>query len=297
MDSGRADHGAAGLILGANFASAHGMVNPGEGRYCCGLPAIARPGDMFSPPRFLMNGGRLERSVATLFRDYARMFKNRFSIETRFGMNVFIDQRQVVGSHMLSRGLWEAPQLARLCELIAQQKGGRERIFLDIGANWGLYSLYLHRQKLADRIIAFEPDPDNLTQLRLNLFMNDLGDAIEVVDRAVSDNDKDETFYVRGGQSSFVREGGDGKQIAVRKVILDDAYVFRGKLLIVKMDIENYEIHALRGMTKLLANNDVILQAEVFEDNLAAVNDLLVQLGFQAAGRIKSDHYYVKPSG
>ena len=50
-------------------------------------------------------------------------------------------------------------------------------VFIDIGANLGLYTCIVMKNGLAPRAILFEPDRRNRVHLRANLLINDLLDA------------------------------------------------------------------------------------------------------------------------
>ena len=49
-------------------------------------------------------------------------------------------------------------------------------LFLDIGANLGLYTCIVMKNQLAPRAILFEPDRRNRIHLRANLLINELLD-------------------------------------------------------------------------------------------------------------------------
>ena len=50
-------------------------------------------------------------------------------------------------------------------------------MFIDVGANIGLYSCILGRSRLVPRIVAFEPDRDNFARLVENIQRNSLTDV------------------------------------------------------------------------------------------------------------------------
>jgi FkbM family methyltransferase len=69
------------------------------------------------------------------------------------------------------------------------------RQVVDLGANIGFTSLYLHRRLDAQHVIAVEPDPANVAILRRNLEQNDV--PATIIDAAVGPFD---------GQGSFLRD-------------------------------------------------------------------------------------------
>ena len=98
------------------------------------------------------------------------------------GYRLLFDLDNVVDRYVLAFGSYHRAQQSMLFGAAQEttRPGGR-RVFLDIGAHWGLYALCAHSAHLFDRVVAIEPDPRNLAQLQANLFLNDLTGAIDVV--------------------------------------------------------------------------------------------------------------------
>jgi FkbM family methyltransferase len=84
--------------------------------------------------------------------------------------------------------MYEPEELAALENDIARAKGQPRRYtFVDIGANVGLFSLFVaSRAGQQARILAIEPEPGNLRRLEFNVGANP-GVAITVIPKALSD--------------------------------------------------------------------------------------------------------------
>lgn len=168
-------------------------------------------------------------------------------------------------------------------------------LFLDIGANIGFYSVLVARQNLARRIVAFEPDERNRLQFGANILVNKLVGRIEIDPRAVTSQSGEADFHQAGetstGQSHLGR-GQDGSAVRVRTVALDDMLELVGASIFLKIDIENHELTALAGMTRLLRDNSVVMQVESFGANVAALTRQLGALGIEPCHRIGDDHYF-----
>ena len=114
----------------------------------------------------------------------------------------------------------------------------------DVGANAGYFTiLFATAVGEHGRVIAFEPDPQNLLALNRHASLNRLSDVI-VVGSAVAD---------RGGQTNFDCSASMGKvanegALKVPTCSLDD---YRMPDL-VKMDIEGGEVIALQGAGNIL---------------------------------------------
>jgi len=70
--------------------------------------------------------------------------------------------------------MYEAPERAELVSEIDKAKGlGRTFVFVDIGANVGLFSLFVASYAGTNaKILAIEPEPENLRRLRFNVAAN-----------------------------------------------------------------------------------------------------------------------------
>ena len=67
--------------------------------------------------------------------------------------------------------MYEPPERAELAREIARA-GARTFVFIDIGANVGLFSLYVAATARTARILAIEPEPGNFTRLVFNIAAN-----------------------------------------------------------------------------------------------------------------------------
>jgi FkbM family methyltransferase len=85
--------------------------------------------------------------------------------------------------------MYERPERAELCAEIDRVKAsGRAFVFIDIGANVGLFSLFVASYSGANaRILAIEPEPQNLNRLRFNVAANP-GVPIRVIATALDES-------------------------------------------------------------------------------------------------------------
>jgi FkbM family methyltransferase len=150
------------------------------------------------------------------------------------------------------------------------QEGGE---FLDVGANHGLLSFGLAR-KHDDRVRfhLFEPNPKLLEPIRKSLKLYPSMRA-EINALAVCDEDGTILFHVQEdqtGASHIAKSGG----IPIRSIKLDT--YFKDKCLdhveLLKLDIEGYELPALRGAEHALRNRRIkAVYFEYFEKFLVRV--------------------------
>jgi FkbM family methyltransferase len=236
---------------------------------------------------------------------YAQLFKRRYVIERRMGLDLLLDRENVVDWQLFISGKWDRPQFTELFELFAEQQRRRkaEAVFLDVGAHWGLYALMAHKSGNFNRIIAFEPDPISFAQLQANMFLNGAQDTIEPLKLAATDRERKFALlpgreHNRGATSVVEPDG--GRPATCRGVAVDTLFDFTDKLLVVKIDVEGHEREAIEGMKKLLTNNRCIVQVEIWQDPDGPSDSRFKQLseGFARQGikfvrAINSDFFFV----
>ncbi|MAS87432.1 MAG: FkbM family methyltransferase [Micavibrio sp.] len=145
--------------------------------------------------------------------------KNRLPIDTDvFGLNLRLhgydnkcEKRVVCLPQMFD------PEERHVLETAARAKG-KDFNFIDLGANVGLYSLFMASLKLPNtKIIAIEADPYIYQRLRFNIDNNNLD--IQAFNMAVSDTDGTITLNINPknrGENSIIHAQGDGEKIDVK---------------------------------------------------------------------------------
>jgi FkbM family methyltransferase len=132
--------------------------------------------------------------------------------------------------------------------------------FLDIGAHIGYYSAYLSPR--VRQVFAFEPDPRNFPGLRANA---QLAGNMEIIEMAVSSRNGSSALFV--GQESSVSSlnGVKGEKSIPVKTITIDSFVTQHpniRIGLIKIDIEGYDLEALRGMQETIARDQPLILTE-----------------------------------
>lgn len=139
---------------------------------------------------------------------------------------------------------------------------------LDIGANFGYFTLLFGRSCPQGRSIGIEADEALFKIARDNIHINDLGGNTSIYHSAICDTEREMTLFRRVGRSgntSILRPSEDflnylgeapSVQFSVQGVSIDHFYKhFAGKLDIVKIDIEGSEPLAFAGAHSVIAAN------------------------------------------
>ncbi len=216
------------------------------------------------------------------FKPYNKLrHRGRYFVCRYFGADFLVCSANVGGLEISAK----IAEYAELRHFVASCTALKPDLFVDIGANLGLYACIMMKNRLAPRAVLFEPDRRNRTYLRANLLINDLLDA-DIAIRDVALGAAPGKFrLVPGperdiGLSQIVENapGGEGYEVEIAR--LDDLIALSGKTLAIKIDIERYERKALAGMARTLADNRGIVQVEVLEARDETIG-LLAAAGFQ----------------
>ncbi|MES2906573.1 MAG: FkbM family methyltransferase [Pseudomonadota bacterium] len=171
-------------------------------------------------------------------------------------------------------------------------------IFVDIGANIGLYSILLSPPYgPCGKVIAIEPNPSVLSRLYDNIALSQ-AENIVVVEAAVGAHDADTAFHSDSeslGGSRVVADGEIRVKLRTLQTILAEAGVNNVDGL--KIDIEGFEDMALLPFFKSAAKNlwprIVIIEQTRGRRWSSSVLDYLIAIGYEKADETRSNAMFV----
>jgi len=141
------------------------------------------------------------------------------------------------------------------------------KVFLDIGANIGYFTLIAKEINPNIKVFSFEPEEKNLEYLEYNISLNNLGDVI-VKEVALSNFSGEETLFINpkneGGHSLV-----ENKKYKEQKVVIEklDNLMTNIKVDIAKIDVEGFEFNVMKGGIKtLMENRDIKIVSELSRD-------------------------------
>jgi FkbM family methyltransferase len=149
-------------------------------------------------------------------------------------------------------------------EVLFRDSSDVDYTFIDCGANYGYWSVLVSSKPLgAHKAIAIEPSGQNFQKLANNAKAN--GDRFEVMKCAIGSGrgtarlsgTKHEAFSIAGDQS-------DGEEVPVIALdnLIDDGKVSATGKYLIKLDVEGVEIEAIKGGSRLLQTDSVVLCEE-----------------------------------
>jgi FkbM family methyltransferase len=205
-------------------------------------------------------------------------------VEVEPGISLLLDPHDAIARTILvSRtGKWEPEIWAAISEALSEQA-----IFLDVGAHIGYDSL---KASLlvgdSGRVVAFEPNPNTVVQLRSNV---EASGARNVIVQPIACTDKETTLTLfdstaggNSGSSSLSREnaGSASKSYSVPGRPIDDVVEELGlrRVDVLKADVEGAELIVLRGASKTLNRFHPKLILEVVPRQLANMGTSVEEL-------------------
>ena len=130
--------------------------------------------------------------------------------------------------------------------------------FVDIGANIGSYTL-IASKIIGAKTICFEPVPNTVDRLSLNLRLNGIEDLITIRRKALGDRIASIKFTQNNDTMNQVLMGDEDQLqgLTVEMGVIDEEILLNGPLIF-KIDIEGYEYPTLVGGRKVLSSENVI---------------------------------------
>lgn len=192
-----------------------------------------------------------------------------------FEYNTSLEGVQLIGktgnyidNYIYHTGAWELFELHALRDFM-RVKADSKGVFLDIGANIGVHSLYM--AQYSAKVVSIEPYPPVLDRFRKSVKLNCL-DNILICPVGFSNEEGYLPFYAppkeNMGLGSFDPDISEITTFSkYLPLVIGDRYLANqgiNHIDLIKVDIEGYERFALLGLSKTLQSNRPIV---VFELN------------------------------
>jgi FkbM family methyltransferase len=160
-------------------------------------------------------------------------------------------------------------------ELLFRDSVGVDYTLIDCGANFGYWSVLVSSAPFGShKAIAIEPSSQNFAKLKNNAEIN--GNRFEVMKRAIGANrgtarlsgTKHEAFSIAGDADG----GGEDVPVIALDNLLDDGRISPDGKYLIKLDVEGVEIEAIKGGTRLLQGDSILLCEEHGNDPVHTVS-------------------------
>jgi FkbM family methyltransferase len=150
-------------------------------------------------------------------------------------------------------------------ELLFRHSSDVDYTLIDCGANYGYWSVLVSSRPFgAHRAIAIEPSSQNFEKLANNARVN--GSRFETLKCAIGagrgtahlTGTKHEAFSIAAGTDS----GGEEVPVIALDDLIDDGKIPADGKYLIKLDVEGVEVEAIKGGSRLLQGDSVILCEE-----------------------------------
>ena len=157
---------------------------------------------------------------------------------------------------------------------------------VDLGANRGVYTLWLATIGHFSKVYSFEPNPSLVGKLRKNIAINDLLN-VEAHALACADKiGKMSLFLGENDSTSSIVQNGGGQAIEIVTTSLDEFFLGNSshqRPSFIKMDIEGAGVLALPGAARCISEVRPLLYLESHSpDEDREIGNLLTTLDYQA---------------
>ena len=193
------------------------------------------------------------------------------------------------------------PGINKLVTNIAKELDNQDdqRWFFDVGANVGLYTWDVRKACPNRKILAFEPDPENIKLLEKTLRGANLQN-VEICKCALSNQLAEVSFFqdnltsatgcVAGKDKPWIEQylNGSANEIRVKTETLDSILRKDRTPSLIKIDVEGHEVEVLQGARNTIREAKPMMIIESFPPKQSTVLSLLHELGYRS---MDADHH------
>jgi FkbM family methyltransferase len=239
-----------------------------------------------------------------IYKFYILIGKEEILIKSQ-NINLLIEIRDPIEREIFFNLSYEEEQIATLVEF---SKKNKQDFFLDIGSNCGYYALFIAKTFPSTHVIAFEPIKKTYEKLVKNIHLNNLKKQIQTFNFGLSDTN-DEVQMRTLIKKGFIQSGGftvndKNRELKTNETLLkadlkigDEVIKYINKNLLIKIDVEGHEINVLKGLSRLINNNKIYMQIEIFHENKENIFNFLKKNDFKFIkninGNRKNDYFFV----
>lgn len=200
--------------------------------------------------RFKFFGTLNKKIIAKIKKDSAMVDGHQMQLDAHDSLNLSID------------GVYEVEQTNYIKSIL---KSGDQ--VLDIGANIGYYSLIIAKKIGPNgKVYCFEPDANNFKILSKNISQNNYSNVSALYNAAVSNENGSLKLFissVNSGDHRTYSSENDRNFVEVKALRLGDVPELKEiKIRLIKMDIQGWEMYAVRGMAHLIEQSKPIVISE-----------------------------------
>ncbi|BCG47776.1 hypothetical protein GEOBRER4_n2622 [Citrifermentans bremense] len=251
----------------------------------------------------------LGKSPLTILRNYINRFlfkvvfveKKVVISELYDNSKIFVKLNDQASASLLFEGRKNDAVADRLVAL-----SDSAQCFIDVGSNYGYFTVVIGRRHPEMSVIAVEPNPQLVRLIRKSVYINSLS-KVQVVSAACGDCHGEILLNVNENSSgvSYVStiNSTNKSQVTVDTLPVDDLFLKAydptdARPVLLKIDVEGFEVPVFKGASKLLASKPIIV-CELNKQTYNEINNIVNGFGLSIykIDGTPVDHKYLNSLG
>jgi len=244
-----------------------------------------------------------KRVIPSIVKRLLKLFRKNIFVYEFDNLKLNINLNEPMDQLIFFHNEYEKEQVIFLTNSI---KDYSVNIFIDVGANSGFYSLQIGKNFPDLKIIAYEPVKETFIKFEKNILLNKNTANINTYNLGLSDQNqslqmkaKKKNGYVQQGGFGIVNHNENTSSLHTEFALFkrgDEEIDLKNNIIFIKIDVEGHELNVLNGMKKLISNNSIFMQVEIFDLFFEETNIFLIKNNFKIIHKIfsdgKTDYYY-----
>jgi len=177
--------------------------------------------------------------------------------------------------------IYEPQTIEFICKIIKEDKGN----IVHAGTFFGDFLPALSKAAVHSnqKIWAFEPNIESYRCAQITLLLNSI-ENVELINAGLGDKQQQQHLQIKdtkgkhvGGASKIVNKEKTGFTQSIQIECIDDIIPLQNKISLIQLDVEGYELQALKGAIStiqkhfpilILENNPHTIESEWFKENI-----------------------------
>lgn len=193
--------------------------------------------------------------------------KGNFFYYEKNDLSFLLHRNETISNSIFLDGEFEFSKFKKSLKFIKKNK----RTLFDVGANIGSITIPSLKQRLFKNVIAFEPNPESLKLLKVNILINNLENKVKLYDLALTNKKTKKTLKsdlkLNRGDNRLINEKKIGKNFFEVKTDLLDNFTLKYNKdnCLIKIDVQGEESIILFSSQKTLSKKiPIIIEFEPY---------------------------------
>ncbi len=192
--------------------------------------------------------------------------KGNFFYYEKNDLSFLLHRNETISNSIFLDGEFEFSKFKKSLKFIK-----KKRTLFDVGANIGSITIPSLKQRLFKNVIAFEPNPESLKLLKVNILINNLENKVKLYDLALTNKKTKKTLKsdlkLNRGDNRLINEKKKGKNFFEVKTDLLDNFTLKYNKdnCLIKIDVQGEESIILFSSQKTLSKKiPIIIEFEPY---------------------------------